>query len=211
MKTMGWALFGAVVLAASVAQGSTILLTPSGTSYSITQDSTDGISVPTSAVNVTNTAIGWGSAISGSNWIAPLANQSNGARSSFCCVGTDTYTTTFSLSGFDTLGVTLSLSFLADDYLTVYLNSLSNQIYSSGVGAFYAAPTNTGAISLSSAALNSGTNTLLFVVQSIGGPTGLDITGSVNASPSAVPEPAAFGLMISGLGGLLAFRRFRRS
>ena len=102
------------------------------------------------------------------------------------------------------------LNFMADDSLNVYLNSTNNSaIYTYNVGCACSAPIASGSINLSG--LNSGINTLYFVVSSIGGPTGLDLTGTVTASPAAVPEPATYAMMIAGLGAVAAFKRYRRS
>ncbi|MEQ1948222.1 MAG: PEP-CTERM sorting domain-containing protein [Bryobacteraceae bacterium] len=210
VKKLG--LMGALLFGATFAHGATILLTPTDSTWLITADSTGEATPPTNASVVTTLGPGWGTAVSGSNWIGPNANQGNPPRATNSFAGSTTYTTTFSLTNFQTSGVTLSLSFLVDDYLTVYLNSLSNQIYSTGAcGNCYNSQTNTGSIGLNQANLNAGTNTLLFVVQTIGGPTGLSLTGSVNANPTGVPEPATYAMMIAGLGAVAAFKRYRRA
>ena len=147
-----------------------------------------------------------------SEWIAPMANQSNANTNDVLPAGSVTYDTTFSLPTGFTNG-TLNITLEADDWAAISLNG----------NLFYTGP-DTGEwkfdtiIPISSAVdseLVSGVNTLQFVVYNTGGgtdagggPTGLDAQVSVNYA-SAVPEPSTALPLTIGVSVAAFFLRRR--
>jgi PEP-CTERM motif len=199
-----------LMLAAWAAQGSPILINGTGVntsggldqSYQIISDTTGEVTAPAQASVVTLTALNWISPIGGTAWISPMSSQSNFAHASGCCMGTDIYQTTFSLPA-STIA-SLSISFLADDFVTIKLNGVTE--FSTGTGEFYTSVN--GPVTITTDFV-SGLNTLQFVVSNTnsGGPTGLD--ASVSGTFEVVPEPTTTGLLGSGLMAL-AFIAWRR-
>ncbi len=130
-------------------------------------------------------------------WITPTGNAGDELPN-----GNYTFETTFTLGAFTS--ASFSGIFAADDSITdVRLNGVSLGITGGGY-PFY---TN---FSYSGAAFQTGLNTLSFdVLNSGGGPVGLQVDLSGSYISAAIPEPASWGLMISGLGlvGLAGRRR----
>ena len=133
-----------------------------------------------------------------SRWITPTTNAADSNA-----VATFSFSTTFSLTGLNASTASLSGSFAADDSATIFLNGVQ-------IGA-----ANQGGFSFrTNFAINSGfvagVNTLTFAALNSGaGPTGANVV--VSGTADAVPEPAAWGLMVTGFGlvGLSARRRGR--
>ena len=59
----------------------------------------------------------------------------------------------------------------------------------------------------------AGTNTLDFIVQNSGGPTGVrvEMSGTADRLGGGVPEPASWAMMLVGFGGMGALLRSRRT
>ena len=130
-------------------------------------------------------------------WITPSNNASDGFVN-----GNYTFETTFTLGAFSS--ASFGGIFAADDSITdVRLNGVSLGI-SGGGYPFYSS------FSYSGAAFQTGLNTLSFdVLNSGGGPIGLQVDLAGSYTSAEIPEPASWGLMISGLGlvGLAGRRR----
>lgn len=129
-----------------------------------------------------------------SRWLSPTGNAADTIAN-----GTYTFTTTFDLTGYDSGTASIGGQFAADDSATIFLNGV--QIFQ---GGGYTSFTGFNATS----GFIAGVNTLSFVVMnSGGGPTGVNVV--VTGDASLVPEPAAWGLMIVGFGmvGFAARRR----
>ncbi len=147
--------------------------------FLIVSDNTGEFSVPGPAFVVTKFGDNWVNPGPHSTWIGPASDQSSATRG-FCCGGSTTYRTTFSLAGFDLSTVRLTLEMAVDDTASISLNGKSVS-----VSATYNGITS---LDLTSNFI-AGMNTLDFVVSnSGGGPTGLDvaITGAGVASPPAI-------------------------
>jgi hypothetical protein len=224
-KTNRWLVGAAVAVMSSfgsAAFATTIdLNTGNGSNpYIITADSLspdENTALPTPAVVVTALGGSWVNDLS-SEWIAPLANQSNSARSGVADLGSVTYDVTFDLPA-NLSGSTLSLTLAADDWVMISLNGHSAFYTGSSTGQW----TNDVSIPISAlvnSELVSGANTLQFVVYNTGtgsdkggGPTGLDVQGAVDYTPitapgaTTVPEPMTLSLFGFGLAGAAAMRR----
>ena len=122
----------------------------------------------------------------------------------------NTFSLTFSLAGLNAATAQLSGFFESDNYASVYLNGhfLTQDIQATVVSNFQSyTPFSAG-----SSDFVAGLNTLSFVVTDTGPPSAVlvrGLTGTANAS-GAVPEPAAWALMLVGFGGLGAALRARR-
>jgi hypothetical protein len=144
------------------------------------------------------------------SWVGPQANQDTGTtggpiNGSACCVGTTTYTVTFSLAGFNLPTTTLELILAADDSVTETLNG-----HAITTGATTYSSTTTFGPTNETANLVAGTNTLVFLANnSGGGPTGLDAFFELTDGLAA-PEPQTFALTALALCGLSALRVRRR-
>ncbi len=131
-------------------------------------------------------------------WIGPANNsQLNGP------VGDFIYRTSFDLTGFNPLSASITGKWATDNPGT---SLLLNGIVAAGM-------TTTGYTVWSPFILTSGfiagINTLDFVVRNNGGPTGLrvEMTGDASAAIGAVPEPATLALFGLGLMGVALGRR----
>jgi len=115
-------------------------------------------------------------------------------------VGSYDYRTTFDLTGLNPATASLTGQWSVDNEgLDILINGVSKGITAGGFSAF------TG-LSISSGFV-AGVNTLDFIVNNDGGPTGLRVEISGTAEASAAPEPASFVLIGAGL---LALSRLRR-
>jgi len=152
-------------------------------------------------VIVNPVAGGWAAALTGTTWIAPAADQTNGTRPGTCCLGSTTYELPFPIANAATAALTISL--YADDTATVMLNGVT--IYT-GTGALYSS----GIKLAVTTGFVSGNNKLDIVVSNAtGGPTGLDVSFAAvttiapatlgsSAAPStyslqALPDPVDSG------------------
>jgi hypothetical protein len=133
-----------------------------------------------------------------STWIGP--NNASDVRGP---VGTYTYQTTFDLTGFDYKTASIAGQWSTDNEgVDILINGVStgNSIsFPTAYKSFYTFQIDSG--------FQAGINTLQFVVQNDGGPTGLrvEMTGT-----AAVPEPATiaiWSLLGAGAAGLAACRR----
>jgi hypothetical protein len=106
---------------------------------------------------------------------------------------TTTFATTFSMLGWDIATASISGQALFDNLGEIFLNG--NQIGGTITGFSTLTPFGT-----SSNFFLGGLNTLTFVLHNEGGPEAFQVAGlTVTAAPlAAVPEPAAWALMIGG-------------
>ncbi len=140
-----------------------------------------------------------------SKWITCSANGAG-------CGGVRTYRTTFDLTGFDPETVQISGLWAVDNDAQLWLNGAFT-----GFGipnGFFSFRTYFG-FTLNSAAYDflPGINTLDFIVTGRGGPEGLrvdELSGTATQVSTPIPEPAAWAMMIAGLGLVGALRRARR-
>ena len=146
-----------------------------------------------------------------SQWIGPTAATTADSDGP---VGDYTYRTTFSLAGLDPSTASISGFWSTDNAgLDILIN---------GVSTGQSIPTIFAFMALSPFSITSGfipgVNTLDFVLNNEGGPTGLrvdSIVGTASATPppravTPVPEPTSLLLFGSGLAGIAAFRHRRR-
>ena len=135
-----------------------------------------------------------------SAWIGPNNDtQLNGD------VGNYDYRTTFDLTGFIPASAVLTGQWATDNPgVDILINGTSTGFTASGF-------TDWTPFSISSGFV-SGVNTLDFIVNNQGGPTGLrtEVTGTATAVESAVPEPGTLYMLGAGLG-MTAFLRRRRA
>jgi hypothetical protein len=135
-----------------------------------------------------------------SAWIGPNNDSSlNGD------VGNYDYRTTFDLTGFIPASAVLTGQWATDNPgVDILINGTSTGFSASGF-------TDWTPFSISSGFV-SGVNTLDFIVNNQGGPTGLrtEVTGTATAVESAVPEPGTLLMLGAGLG-MTAFLRRRRA
>ena len=137
----------------------------------------------------------WVNDDAGSRWITPTTHAADETA-----IASYSFSTTFDLTGFSLSTASISGNFAADDSATIFLNGV--QI---GSGGGYALTTAFGA----SSGFVAGINTLTFVALNSGaGPTGVNV--ELSGTAMAVPEPAVWGLMVTGFG-LVGFAARRRS
>ena len=131
-----------------------------------------------------------------SAWIGPKTDSALDGPS-----GQYDYRTTFSLTGFNANTAVLNGQWAADDVgVDILINGVSTKQTVNGFSAFSSFAVTSGFI--------SGLNTIDFLVQNNGGPTGLRVEGVLTA---AVPEPASVFILGVGLAGVGLFRRFKRT
>jgi hypothetical protein len=142
-----------------------------------------------------------------SKWLTPTANGN--ADLDPGAPGIYSYTLTFSLGGFNPASASFSGRFAVDntvDSITLNGNSL-------GSGGSCCSFANGGTFSANSGFV-AGSNTLTFTVrnfaQSTGNPSGLRVE-FLQSAVTAVPEPAAWALMIGGFAAVGAASRRRRT
>lgn len=139
------------------------------------------------AVVVTKLGNGWGTALPGTSWIGPAADQSNNTspqvRPGTCCRGSVTYKLDFDVA--DPASEALAISFYADDKVTVYLNG--NVIYTGGAyNKIVTLQVTSGFV--------QGANYFHFDVDnSTGGPTGLDVSFAAPAVTTSLNQSSAPG------------------
>ena len=140
-----------------------------------------------------------------SSWLTPTANGNADLDPS--APGLYSYTLSFSLAGFDPASASFSGRFAVDNTVDdILLNGVS--IGSGGSCCTFAS----GGTFSAASGFVAGTNTLTFTVrnfaQSSGNPSGLRVE-FLNSAVTAVPEPAAWALMIGGFGLVGAASRRR--
>ncbi len=135
-----------------------------------------------------------------SAWIGPNSDSSLDGP-----VGSYDYRTTFSLSGFVPSSASISGFWSTDNEgVDILLN---------GVATGQSIPSAASYTSFTPFDLTSGfvsgTNTLDFIVNNDGGPTGLRVEVTGTATPLPIPEPASIALVGTALLGIGALRRGR--
>ncbi len=172
-----------------------------------------------SAYLVTQTAAGWPSlpnaGITTGRYISWAADQSNATQGSQ--TGQPfTYAFSFNWAG-AALSTTFDFRWVSDDYLSdVLLNGTSLGVNNLGASSPW---TISNAVTGVNATVQSGINTVAFIVWNTGGqqppyygpsgPTGLaaDFTVHGDATPVPVPEPASMLLLGLGIAGAVTVRR----
>jgi hypothetical protein len=115
-----------------------------------------------------------------------------------------TYRLVFSLADFDPATVQVSGRWGADDIGAIFLNGVFTGYVGSGVAALTPFTLTHGFL--------QGENTLDFQITDYGPPTAfrVDDLGGVGSLRAAVPEPAAWAMMLTGFLGMGALLRRRR-
>lgn len=157
--------------------------------------------VPLTAITTSPNGL-WTGNTPTADWISP---GSSGGDS--WPVGNYDYQTTFDLAGFDPLTAQLSGMWTSDNDACIFLNGVSTGVCTgfTDFGELHAFSITSG--------FRAGINTLDFMVDNGGGPTGLIVEISGTASGGTTPEPSSLLLTGSGLLTLVGvFRRklFRR-
>lgn len=138
-----------------------------------------------------------------SAWIGPNSDAAlNGP------IGHYDYQVTFSLAGFVASSALISGQWSVDNEgLDILVNGISSGNNTGVVSNTFASFFNFAL----SGNFVAGTNTLDFVFNNDGGPTGLrvEMAGTANAVLTAVPEPASLAILGAGLLGLRLLRRQR--
>ena len=112
----------------------------------------------------------------------------------------------FDLTSFDPSTATITGQLAADDGVMMFLNGnlvIDNSFTGSNSPwtSFEPFSANSGFV--------AGINTLTFEVPNIGGPSGLHV--QISGDASAVPEPSSLTLLSLGVAGLAGTARWRRS
>ncbi len=129
-----------------------------------------------------------------SAWIGPKSGSDLDGP-----VGNYDYRTTFILAGLNPASASISGQWSVDNYgIDILLNGVSTGFAAAGFQSFYSFAINSG--------FADGVNTLDFIVNNQGGPTGLR---TEMAGVAEVPEPASMAVLGAGLLSL-AFTRSRR-
>lgn len=134
-----------------------------------------------------------------SAWIGPVGDGALDGS-----IGAYDYRLTFSLAGLNAATATISGLWATDnDGADILINGISTgQTTPFGGFTFHSFTIGSGFV--------AGTNTLDFIVNNGGGPTGLRVELSGTAAADGIPEPASWALMILGFGGVGAGVRARR-
>jgi hypothetical protein len=122
----------------------------------------------------------------------------------------NTYTLTFDLTGLNAATAQLSGNFEADNFASVFLNG--NLLAQDLQGTFFSNFQSLTPFSSGAGNFVAGLNTLSFVVTDTGPPSAFLVSGLAGTADvgGGVPEPASWGLMLVGFGGLGAALRRRR-
>jgi len=134
-----------------------------------------------------------------SGWVGPT-----GASDLAGPVGNYTYETTFDLTGLQASTASITGQWSVDNFGTnILLNGVSTGNTATDFNNFYPLTIRTGFV--------AGLNTLDFVINNAGGPTGLRVELTGNATPNAtnVPEPVSLAILGSGLFAIGVLRRKR--
>ena len=133
---------------------------------------------------------GWVENTSSSAWISPVQDIASP-------IETFTYTTIFDLTGLDISTAMITGQLAADDGTKMFLNGnlvLDNSFTGTN------APWTVFVPFSASSGFVAGINTLTFEVPNIGGPSGLHV--QVSGDASAIPEPSSLTLLGLGMAGL---------
>lgn len=153
---------------------------------------------------------GWAADTTSSKWISPQSYYGNSSvTGGVDAVGNYTYTTTFSLAGLNPATATISGTFYADDgVVQIDLNGGNTGVALQGPGHSNSLVSQSFSIS---SGFVAGTNTLSFVVDNTArtgsNPSGLMVENFTGTAATAVPEPAALGLMSLAVVGLASRRK----
>ncbi len=136
-----------------------------------------------------------------SAWIGPNTDIANVNSELAGLLGQYDYQTKFDLTGFNANAAALTGQWAADNTgVDILINGVSTGQTSGGYDAFSSFSVLSGFI--------DGVNTIDFLVQNDGGPTGLRVEGVLTAD---VPEPMSLAILGASLAGVGLVRRFNRT